>query len=79
MLGGTFLSLITFSKIPTTNSFEDGMAPENVVAQSLRKTVRSSSQRSTTTSVASGRVMARSIAKAATTFAREQAIVTAMS
>ena len=55
------------------------MAPKNALAQSSRKTTRSTSQVSTTTSLASGGVMSWSMAKAAATFAKKQTIVTATS
>ena len=51
------------------------MASKNLIVQSSRKAIRSTSQGSTAVNVASGGVMTRSITKAAASSAKEQAIV----
>jgi len=53
------------------------MASKNVVVQSSKKATRSTSQGSTIVNAASGGVTTRSIAQAAASSTREQAIVTA--
>jgi len=72
---GQSLPLIFFSKIQTLRSFEDSMAPKNAITKSSRKAVRSASQTLTITSAASGRVMTRSMTRAATTITRKQSVV----
>ena len=68
-----------FLQATTTNHFEEDMASKNAVVQSSRKATRSTSQGSTAVSAASGRVMTRSMAKAAASSAKEPAVATATS
>jgi len=55
------------------------MASKNAVVQSSRKAIRSTPYGSIVVSAASGGVMTRSMTKAATSSAKEQAVVTATS
>ena len=76
MLGKTSLPLISLSKVQNLHSLEDNMAPKNIISQSSKKTIQSTSQGSTTASTASGGVMTRSMIKITAATAIEQSIVT---